>query len=105
MLRFDEIAELLPGLRFSMEHVGGYHFFPEALAVIFNSIPFPPVPGKRCLVYGGLTSVFTPHYNRFWYMPRERMLELIAQVGASSSSSASTSPTTSRPTPAWPWTR
>ena len=82
VLKFDEVAELFPGLRFSMEHVGGYHFFPEALAVIFNRIPFPPVPGKRCLVYGGLTSVFTPHYNRFWYMPRDRMLELIAQVGA-----------------------
>ena len=81
VLSFDEVAEHFPGLRFSMEHVGGYHFFEEALAVIFNRIPFPPVPGKRCLVYGGLTSIFTPHYNRFWYMSRERMLELIAQVG------------------------
>ena len=82
VLGFDEVAHHFPALRFSMEHVGGYHFFEQALAVIFNRIPFPPVPGKRCMVYGGLTSVFTQHYNRYWYMPRERMLELVAQVGA-----------------------
>ena len=82
VLSFDEVAQQFPKLRFSMEHVGGYHFFAEALAVIFNNIPFPPEPGRRCMVFGGLTSVFTQHYNRFWYMSRERMDELIAQVGA-----------------------
>jgi len=81
VLDFDEIAHHFPELRFSLEHVGGYSFFADALAVIVNRIPFPPVPGKRCMVFGGLTSVFTQDYNRFWYMCRERMLELIAQVG------------------------
>lgn len=81
VLDFDEIAHHFPELRFSMEHVGGYSFFADALAVIVNRIPFPPVPGKRCMVFGGLTSVFTQDYNRFWYMNRERMLELVAQVG------------------------
>lgn len=81
VLKFDEVAHHFPDLRFSLEHVGGYAFFNEAVGVISNRIPFPPVPGRRCMVYGGLASVFTPHYNRFWYMPRERMLELIAQVG------------------------
>jgi predicted TIM-barrel fold metal-dependent hydrolase len=33
-------------------------------------------------VYGGLTSVFTPHYVRFWYLPPERFEELLLQVGA-----------------------
>ena len=47
-----------------------------------NRIPFPPKPGKRCLVFGGMTSIFTQDYNRFWYMNRERMVELIAQAGA-----------------------
>jgi len=78
--KFDEVAEFFPDLRFSMEHMGGYSFFNEALAVIVNRIPFPPVPGRRCMVYGGLTSVFTPHYCRFWYMNRERLLEAIAQA-------------------------
>lgn len=80
VVKFDEVAEHFPDLRFSMEHMGGYSFFNEALAVIVNRIPFPPVPGRRCMVYGGLTSVFTPHYCRFWYMPRERMLEAVAQA-------------------------
>jgi uncharacterized protein len=80
VVKFDEVAELFPDLRFSLEHMGGYSFFNEALAVIVNRIPFPPVPGRRCMVYGGLTSVFTPHYCRFWYMNRERMMEAIAQA-------------------------
>lgn len=83
VLKFDEVAEQFPRLRFSMEHLGGYSFFADALAVIVNRIPFPPVPGKRCMVYGGLTSVFTPDYCRFWYMGRERLLEAVAQAGAS----------------------
>ena len=80
VLNFDEVAEHFPDLRFSLEHVGGYHFFPQALAVIVNRIPFPPVPGRRCMVYGGLTSVFTPDYNRYWYMPRERLMEAVLQA-------------------------
>jgi uncharacterized protein len=82
VLGFDEIAWNFPKLRISLEHVGGYSFFPEALAVIVNNIPFPPRPGERPRVFGGLTSVFTPHYNRFWFMPRERLLEAVAQAGA-----------------------
>jgi predicted TIM-barrel fold metal-dependent hydrolase len=82
VLDFDEIAEHFPSLRFSLEHVGGYAFFHEALAVITNRIPFPPKPGKRAMVFGGLTSIFTPHYNRFWYMSRDRLIETILQAGA-----------------------
>ncbi len=82
VLNFDEVAHHFPNLRFSLEHVGGYHFFPEALGVIVNNIPFPPVPGRQCRVYAGLASVFTRNYNRFWYMSRERLEELIAQAGA-----------------------
>jgi predicted TIM-barrel fold metal-dependent hydrolase len=82
VLGFDEIAYNFPRLRLSLEHVGGYSFFAEALAVIVNNIPFPPRPGARPRVFGGLTSVFTPHYNRFWFMPRERLLEAVAQAGA-----------------------
>jgi predicted TIM-barrel fold metal-dependent hydrolase len=82
VLGFDEIAYNFRKLRISLEHVGGYSFFNEALAVIVNNIPFPPEPGKRPRVFGGLTSVFTSHYNRFWYMPRERLVEAVAQAGA-----------------------
>lgn len=81
VLKFDEVAYQFPDLHFSLEHVGGYAFFNEALAVITNNIPFPPIPGRKPRVYGGLTSIFTPEYIRMWYMPPERMRELIAQAG------------------------
>ena len=81
VLHFDEIAEKFPDLRFSLEHVGGYSFFPDALAVIVNHIPYPPVPGRRCMVYAGLTSCLTPNFLRFWYLPPERLNELILQAG------------------------
>ena len=81
VLSFDEVAHHFPDLRFSLEHVGGYCFFFEALAVIVNNIPFPPIPGRRPMVYGGLSSIFTQHYNRFWYMSRDRLVELVAQAG------------------------
>jgi predicted TIM-barrel fold metal-dependent hydrolase len=81
--KFDEVAHHFPQLRFSLEHVGGYSFFNEALAVIFNNIPFPPVPGRaRGNVFGGLTSCFTPDWLRFWYLSPERLQELLMQVGA-----------------------
>jgi predicted TIM-barrel fold metal-dependent hydrolase len=79
--KFDEVAWRFPKLRLSLEHVGGYSFFNEALAVIFNNIPFPPQPGVRGRVFGGLTSCFTPDFLRFWYMPPERLRELMLQVG------------------------
>lgn len=82
VLKFDEVAYQFPDLRFSLEHVGGYAFFHEALAVITNNIPFPPIQGRKPQVYGGLTSIFTPDFMRMWYQPPERLLELIAQAGA-----------------------
>jgi hypothetical protein len=80
-LRFDEVAWNFPRLRFSMEHVGGYHFFHEALAVIFNHVPPPWEKDSVCNVYAGLTSIFTTYQNRFWHQSNERIQELAAQVG------------------------
>lgn len=37
MLMYDDIAYYYPKLRFSMEHLGGYHFFREGLAVMVNN--------------------------------------------------------------------
>ena len=37
MLLFDEVAYNFPELRFSMEHMGGYSFFKEALLVMNNN--------------------------------------------------------------------
>ncbi len=53
LLLFDEVAYCYPELKFSMEHIGGYHFFREALAVMCNA--------KRNAdfdtVYAGWTSI------------------------------------------------
>jgi predicted TIM-barrel fold metal-dependent hydrolase len=81
LIDFDQIAWDYPNLRFSMEHMGGYHFFNEALAVIFNHVPPPWKPGK-CRLFAGLASVFTQHQNRFWYLSPEQIKELIAQIGS-----------------------
>ncbi len=79
-IRFDEIGWNFPKLRFSMEHVGGYHFFDQALAVIFNHAP-PPWETGVCNVFAGLTSIFTNDHNRFWYLTDERIKEIASQVG------------------------
>ena len=80
VIRFDEIPWQFPKLKFSMEHVGGYHFFNEALAVIFNHVP-PPWEKGVCNVFGGLASVFTTDHNRFWHLRDDQIKELALQVG------------------------
>lgn len=59
LLLFDEVAYRFPALRFSLEHVGGYCFFHEAVAVMQNNRKSPP------RIYAGLTSVFDRDANRF----------------------------------------
>lgn len=51
MLLFDEVAYNFPSLKFSMEHVGGYSFFKEALLVMNNN------SRKGNNIYAGLTSI------------------------------------------------
>ncbi len=72
-LLFDEVAWNFPELKFTMEHVGGYSFFKEAVAVLINN------PKN---VYAGLTSVFDPVMNKFWYLGEEGVNELLWQIGA-----------------------
>ncbi len=52
LLLFDEVAYNYPRLKFSMEHIGGYHFFKEALAVMKNNSR-----GEPKHVFGGWTSI------------------------------------------------
>ena len=78
LLHFDELARTFPRLRFSLEHMGGYHFFNEALAVLANHFP-PPWLEYKCRIFAGLASVFTQHYNRFWYIRPDQIMEIIAQ--------------------------
>ena len=73
-LLFDEVAWNFPDLKFSMEHVGGYCFFNEALAVILNN---RAEESGKCNIYAGLTSVFDNDRNRFWYLGQEKVRTLL----------------------------
>jgi len=81
VLLFDEIAYRFPSLRFSLEHVGGYHFLHDALAVILNN---SRKEGDRRVsnVYGGLTSVFDREKHKHWYFSLDLLQEIVWQVGA-----------------------
>ncbi|MGI6279868.1 MAG: amidohydrolase family protein [Acutalibacteraceae bacterium] len=71
-LLYDEVAYKFPKLKICMEHVGGYSFFNEAVAVMCNN------PGR---IYAGLTSVFDPDMNRFWYLGKEKVKDLFWLTG------------------------
>ena len=76
MLLFDEIAYNFPDLYFSLEHVGGYSFFREALLVLCNNSRNPHI-------YAGLTSV-EPAENGLcgpWSLTNEELETLIFQTG------------------------
>ena len=79
LIDFDEIADRFPELRFSLEHVGGYAFFREAVGVIQNNAHRRHRSG-RGTVYAGLTSVFSLKH-RHWYMDERTMQELVSLVG------------------------
>ena len=75
--RFDEVAYHFPRLRFSMEHLGGYCFFNEGLAVMLNNTR----RGQEPRIYAGLTSVFDPDANRAWHLSDDKIHDLIWQTG------------------------
>ena len=72
MLLFDEVAYHFPELRFSMEHVGGYSFFLDGVAVLRNN---------RENVYAGLTSVFDRGKNKYWYLNDQQVKDLLWITG------------------------
>lgn len=79
VLLFDEVAWHYPRLKFSMEHIGGYHFFRDALAVMCNN--------KRAAefntVFAGWTSI-APDENGLcgpWSITDEELRTVIFQTG------------------------
>lgn len=80
--RFDEVAYHFQKLRFSMEHLGGYCFFHEGLAVMLNNMHLGRGEPR---IYAGLTSVFDPETNRSWHLSDERIHDLIWQTGDTAS--------------------
>ena len=85
MLLFDEVAYNFPALKFSMEHVGGYSFFKEALLIMNNN------SRKGNNVFAGLTSIATEK-DEFgntrlgaWSLSDDQLCDLIHQTGAKNS--------------------
>lgn len=81
MLLYDEVAYRYPKLRFSMEHMGGYCFFSEALAVMLNNQRSKYAPR----VFAGITSVFDREMNKPWFLSDQQIKDLLWQMGEDSS--------------------
>ena len=78
---FDEVAWNFPRLEFSLEHIGGYHFFREALAVMVNNQRSDY--GQN--VYAGWTTVRDNHGMTNWALTDEQLETVILQTGECSS--------------------
>ncbi|MBO5397155.1 MAG: amidohydrolase family protein [Clostridia bacterium] len=79
LLLFDEVAWCYPELKFSMEHIGGYHFFREALAVMCNSVR----NSKEDTVFAGWTTVAMSEngLQGAWSLSDEELRTVIHQTG------------------------
>ena len=76
VLLFDEVAWNFPHLRFSLEHIGGYHFFRQALAVMVNN-----GRGDIDHVYAGWTTIRDRKGNTAWSLSDEELETVILQTG------------------------
>ena len=82
-LLYDEIAWHYPTLRFSMEHIGGYAFFREALAVLANNSR-----SEKPHVFAGWTSIDYPDGGKIpgnWTISDEQLLALLNMIGCETS--------------------
>ncbi|MCR5150458.1 MAG: amidohydrolase family protein [Clostridiales bacterium] len=79
VILFDEVAWNFPNLKFSLEHIGGYHFFKEALAVMCNNSR----NGNN--VYAGWTTIRDSKGPTQWALSDEQLLTVILQTGENNS--------------------
>lgn len=75
VILFDEVAWNFPNLRFSIEHIGGYHFFNEALAVMCNN------SRRGNNVYAGWTTVADRDGPGAWALSDSQLETVIHQTG------------------------
>ncbi len=74
-LDLDEVACRFPTLRMVYEHVGGWHFFRQVVAVIAND------EGHGNRLYAGVASVLDRKESRGWYLGPEGLDDCRWQVG------------------------
>lgn len=75
-IQYDEVAYQFPDLRLSLEHIGGYSFFNEALAVIANN----KRGGRQPRVFAGWTSIDRLEGSA-WALTDTQLETVIAQTG------------------------
>lgn len=75
VLLFDEVAWSFPNLKFSLEHIGGYHFFKDALAVMCNN------SRRGNNIYAGWTSIRNRDGMGSWSLTDEQLETVIFQTG------------------------
>lgn len=78
VILFDEVAFNFPKLKFSLEHVGGYSFFKDAVGVIMNNMRH-----HKSNIYAGLTSVYNKKTHPQWYLSSTQLMELAEFIGDS----------------------
>lgn len=71
----DEIAWHFPSLRMVFEHVGGWHYYRQVLAVIVNN------SHRGNHLYAGIASVLDRENQRYWYLGPEGVEDCRWQIG------------------------
>ncbi|MPM90267.1 hypothetical protein SDC9_137388 [bioreactor metagenome] len=79
LMLYDEVAFNFQNLRFSMEHMGGYSFFNEALAVMVNNSR----EGIQPRVFAGWTSI--TNNGDAWSISDEQLKILLKQTSENNS--------------------
>jgi uncharacterized protein len=74
-LLFDEIAFHYPGLRMVFEHMGGWHFYRQMIAVVVNN------HRRGNHLYAGIASVLERDYQPYWYLGEEGIEACRWQMG------------------------
>jgi predicted TIM-barrel fold metal-dependent hydrolase len=76
-LLLDEVAHRFPELPMVLEHVGGWHFFRDAVAVIANH-----TTSERALLFAGIASVLDRERQKEWYLGPAGVADMVWQIGA-----------------------
>ena len=71
----DEIAWHYPGLKMVFEHVGGWHYYRQVLAVITNNAR------RGNHLYAGIASVLDAENQRYWYLGPQGVADCRWQIG------------------------
>ena len=75
-LLFDDVACDFPELCMVFEHVGGYHFFTDMMAVMTNHLHDPD---RR--LFAGIASVLSREVQKCWYLGPEKVADIVWQLG------------------------